>query len=119
MLERLPFLLKTAEAAAGTTGGGGVEQAGPGSDLGTDPGTGPVVGPPPGRVPSMFWGDLRAGDAEVTARTIELCHEKGVQAFSLRHDGGGNGDVVSVRAEGAAEYEFEDVSASGVVTVCQ
>ncbi|CAM9456844.1 unnamed protein product, partial [Sphacelaria rigidula] len=110
--ERLALLLENGENTAGQSDRD-VPRTDPGSVPGGVAGTG--VGDVPDSVPSVFWGDLRAGDAEVTARIIELCREKGVQAFSLQHDGGDCGDVVLKRAEGAANYEFEDVTPEEVL----
>lgn len=77
--------------------------------------SGPVCGSgvavaPPEIVPSVFWGDVGAGYRVASARTIDFCRDCGVQAFSLRYDGGEGGEAALKRAEGAADFEFENVS---------
>lgn len=62
-------------------------------------------------LPSLYFGDLRAGDVAATAETMELCHERGVQAFSLHYVGGEGGEEAGKGAAAAADYEYEDVSA--------
>ena len=59
-------------------------------------------------VPSMFFGDLRAGDGATTAETMELCRDAGVQAFSWRYDGGLGGEEAG-KGAAAADYEHENV----------
>lgn len=61
-------------------------------------------------LPSLYFGDLRAGDVQATAETMELCHKRGVQAFSLRCVGGKDGEEAGKGAAAAADYEHEDVS---------
>lgn len=68
-------------------------------------------------LPSLYFGDLRAGDAAATAGTIELCHERGVQAFSLRYVGGEDGEEAGKGAAAAADYEHEDVSVARTLLV--
>lgn len=68
-----------------------------------------VPGSVPGSVPAMLFGDLRAGDGAATSHTIELCRDRGVQAFSLRYVGGEGGEEAWKGAAAAAEYEHEDV----------
>lgn len=64
----------------------------------------------PKMLPSLYFGDMRAGDVEATAQTMELCHKTGVQAFSLRYVGGIDGEKARKGAAAAADYEHEDVS---------
>lgn len=69
----------------------------------------------PGILPSLYFGDLRAGDGAATAETMELCRERGergvgVQAFSVRYVGGEGGEEAGKGAAAAADYEHEDVS---------
>lgn len=63
-------------------------------------------------LPSLYFGDLRAGDVTATVETLELCHKRGVQAFSLRYVGGEDGEEAGKGAAAAADYEHEDVSAA-------
>lgn len=72
--------------------------------------TAPDTGKVPGILPPLFFGDLRAGDGAFTAETMELCHERGVQAFSLRFAGGEGGVEAGKGAAAAADFEYEDVS---------
>lgn len=74
------------------------------------PGTVPDAGTLPGMLPSLYFGDLRAGDGATTAEAMELCHDRGVQAFSVRYVGGEGGKDAGKGAEAAADYEYEDVS---------
>lgn len=75
---------------------------------GTVQGAGTVLG----ILPSLYFGDLRAGDGAKTVETMELCHERGVQAFSVRYAGGEGGEEALKGAEAAADYEHEEVSAA-------
>lgn len=75
-------------------------------------GTVPDAGTVPGILPSLYFGDLRAGDGAATAEAMELCHGRGVQAFSVRYVGGEGGEEAGKGAEAAADYEYEDVSAA-------
>lgn len=67
---------------------------------------------------SLYFGDLRAGDVEATAETMELCHNRGVQAFSLRCVGGKDGEEAGKGAAAAADYEHEDVSVWHAIVGC-
>lgn len=65
--------------------------------------------PGAGISPSLFFGDLRAGDGATTVETMELCRNVGVQAFSWRYAGGVGGEEAGKGAAAAADYEHEDV----------
>ncbi|CAB1119418.1 unnamed protein product [Ectocarpus sp. CCAP 1310/34] len=69
-----------------------------------------VPGTVPRKLPSLYFGDLRAGDGAATTATIELCRERGVQAFSLEYAGGRGAEEAGKGAAAAADYEHEDVS---------
>lgn len=86
----------------------------PAAEVGTVPDTGTV----PGILPLLFFGDLRAGDGASTAETMELCHDTGVQAFSLRYAGGQGGVEAGKGAAAAAEFEYEDVSGRCGLSLC-
>eukprot|EP00903_Cladosiphon_okamuranus_P015357 g14183.t1 len=66
-------------------------------------------------LPSLYFGDLRAGDVSTTAETLELCHNRGVQAFSLQYVGGEDGEEAGKGAAAAADYEYEDVTGDEVL----
>lgn len=83
--------------------------------LSSPAGTVPSTGTVPGILPSLFFGDLRAGDGAATAGTMELCHDRGVQAFSVRYVGGEGGEEAGKGAAAAADYEYEDVSVCGAM----
>ncbi|CBN77901.1 expressed unknown protein [Ectocarpus siliculosus] len=69
-----------------------------------------VPGTVPRKLPSLYFGDLRAGDGAATTATIELCRERGVQAFSLECAGGRGAEEARKGAAAAADYEHEDVT---------
>lgn len=66
----------------------------------------------PGAIPSVLMGDLRAGNGRTTPQTIEFCRRYGVQTFSVQYTGGESGAEARLAAEGAADFEHEDVSCS-------
>lgn len=68
-------------------------------------------------LPSLYFGDLRAGDAAATAEVMELCRDAAVQAFSLQYVGGEDGVEAGKGAADAADYEHEDVSVIRTHTV--
>ncbi|CAM9542434.1 unnamed protein product [Scytosiphon promiscuus] len=78
-------------------------------------GTAPDMGNVPGILPRLFFGDLRAGDGASTSETAELCHDRGVQAFSLRYEGGQGGVEAGKGAAAAADFEYEDVTGDEVL----
>lgn len=60
-------------------------------------------------IPSLFFGDLGAGDGAATAETIDMCRNRGVQAFSIRYAGGEGAEEAGKGAAAAADWEHEDV----------
>ncbi|CAM9303760.1 unnamed protein product [Ectocarpus sp. 13 AM-2016] len=74
-----------------------------------------VPGTVPRKLPSLYFGDLRAGDGAATTATIELCRERGVQAFSLEYAGGRGAEEAGKGAAAAADYEHEDVTGDEVL----
>lgn len=101
--DRLALLAKLAPAAATS------------SETGTVPGAGNRRR---GTPPSLYFGDLRAGDGASTAGTIEECRDRGVLPFSVRYVGGVGGEEAAKAATAAADYEYEDVS-SGLLSVAK
>lgn len=79
--------------------------------------TGPAIAAEilPGVDPSIFMGDLRAGDGARTVKTIELCRDRGVLPFSTRYTGGEGGGEAGKGAAAAADFEYEDVSTWKIV----
>ncbi|CAN0189870.1 unnamed protein product, partial [Laminaria digitata] len=77
--------------------------------------SGPAAAAAAAAVPSLFFGDLRAGDGATTAATMEMCRDAGVQAFSWRYDGGQGGEEAGKGAAAAADYEHEDVTGDEVL----